>query len=111
MAALKQWKTRLNSLLGRTLVKRSIRLAGKRPVASTTFDAAIRQVVRSNGWLILTTHDVSETPFRLNPRHAGLGAGPRGRGQDRCLAGARGVAAGVRVLEPFAGWQRVLSLA
>src|SRR3954466_2635164 len=62
MAALKQWKTRLNSLLGRTLVKRSIRLAGKRPVASMTFDAAIRQVVRSNGWLILITHDVSEAP-------------------------------------------------
>jgi len=38
MAALKQWKTRLTSLLGRTLVKRSIRLAGKRPVASITFD-------------------------------------------------------------------------
>jgi peptidoglycan/xylan/chitin deacetylase (PgdA/CDA1 family) len=28
-------------------------------------DAAIRQVVRSNGWLILTTHDVSETPSRF----------------------------------------------
>ena len=28
-------------------------------------DAAIRQVVRSNGWLILITHDVSEAPSRF----------------------------------------------
>jgi peptidoglycan/xylan/chitin deacetylase (PgdA/CDA1 family) len=45
MAVLKQWKTRLTSLLGRTLVKRSIRLAGKRPVASITFDD-----VPKNAW-------------------------------------------------------------
>ncbi|HET7086653.1 MAG TPA: polysaccharide deacetylase family protein [Rhizomicrobium sp.] len=38
MAALKQWKTKLTSLMGRTLVKRPMRLAGHQPVASITFD-------------------------------------------------------------------------
>lgn len=62
MAALKEWKTKLTSLLGRTLVKRSIRLAGKRSVASITFDDFPKNAWTEGG-PVLARHGIRATYY------------------------------------------------
>jgi peptidoglycan/xylan/chitin deacetylase (PgdA/CDA1 family) len=62
MAALKQWKTKLTSLLARKLVKRPVRLAGTRPVASITFDDFPKNAWTEGG-PVLARHGVRGTYY------------------------------------------------